>query len=172
MSEEHRHYLIWEQGVGAGIINLVLNGLIACALFRHLAIVPLWGDESIAGDTFATSFLLPLITSLIVTGLARREVTRGRFPSPAWRRAAHPVLGHLPRGRFLRGVVMGLACLVLLAPPTLTLLGAVGLDSMRFWSFIAFKAVYAGLLGALVTPLIALCALGDPVPAPAARGSA
>ncbi len=172
MSEEHRRYLIVEQGVGAFIVNLVLNGLIAFALFRHLATVPLWGDESIAGDTFATSFLLPLITSLIVTGLARREVTRGRFPTPDWRRASHPVLGRLPSGRFLRGLVLGLVCLVVCAPPTLTLLGAVGLDSMRFWPFIAFKAVYAGLLGALVTPLIALCALGDPLPAPAARPAA
>jgi hypothetical protein len=172
MSEEHRRYLIVEQGVGAFIVNLVLNGLIAYALVHHLSIVPLWGDPSIARDTLATSFLLPFITALIVTGLARREVRRGRFPSLDWRGTAHPVLGRLPKGRFLRGVLFGLACLALCAPPTLALLGAVGLDGMRFWPFIAFKALYAGVLGALVTPLIALCALGDPLPAPVASHSA
>jgi len=161
MSDAHRQYLIFEQGVGAAIVNFVLNGLIAWALFRHLSIVPLWGQESIAGDTFGTCFLLPLITCLIVTGLARREVTRGRFPAPDWRRAEHPILGWLPTGRFLRGVAFGAFCLIVFAPPTVWLLSTIGLLQMGFWSFLFFKATYAGLLGALVTPVIALCALGD-----------
>jgi hypothetical protein len=161
MSDEHRHYLVFEQGVGGGIVNLVLNGIIAWALFRHLVAVPLWGQESIAGDTFATCFLLPFITCLIVTGLARREVARGRFQAPDWRRASHPILGRLPAGRFLRGVAFGAACLVLFAPLTVVFLSAAGFHQIHFWPFVIFKAVYAGLLGAVVTPIIALCALGD-----------
>jgi hypothetical protein len=172
MSDAHRHYLIVEQGVGAGVVNLLLNGIIAWALFRHLTVVPLWGQESVAGDTVATCFLLPFITCLIVSGLAQREVARGRFAAPEWCRASHPILGRLPAGRFLRGVAFGAACVILIAPVTLVGLSAAGFDQVHFWRFIIFKALYAGFLGAAVTPIIALCALGDLSSAAAPRRAA
>src|SRR5260370_7320498 len=65
-----RRYMLLDNGVGPFVINFLINAVIAWLLFRHATHVPLWGQSSIAGDTIATSFLLPLITCLIVTPIA------------------------------------------------------------------------------------------------------
>lgn len=161
MTDAHRRYLIVEQGVGAAIFNLAVNAGIAWALFRGLSSVPLWGQQSIAGDTIATTFLLPFLTCLIVTRLAQGQVRNGRLPALEWQRATHPALGRLPRGTFLRATVLGAICMVLVAPLALWSLGTLGVAALSFWHFVTFKALFAAVLAALVTPVIALCALGD-----------
>src|SRR5690606_13950680 len=73
----HRRFLLLEQGVGAAVFNLLLNGAIAYFVARSLDTVPLWGgDVSIAGDTIFTTFLLPFFTCLFVTRLARAQVEK------------------------------------------------------------------------------------------------
>jgi hypothetical protein len=54
MSPEHRRFLVLEQGIGSALFNFVLNGAIAWLLFRSFERVPLWGQQSIAGDTIGT----------------------------------------------------------------------------------------------------------------------
>ena len=58
-SDAHRRYLLLEQGLGSIVINVVLNAAIAWLLFRGLDVVPLWGNQSIAGDTIATTLIPP-----------------------------------------------------------------------------------------------------------------
>jgi hypothetical protein len=157
----HRRYLILEQGIGAVIVNFFINATIAWLLFRSLEVVPLWGPQSIAGDTVATTFLLPFITCLIVTRLAHRAVDGGRFPAPEWRRASHPALGRLPRSTPLRALAFGFVCMITVAPASIWVLQILGLVQLGFWSFVLFKALFAGALAAPVTPIIGLCALGD-----------
>jgi hypothetical protein len=159
MSPAHRHYLVVEQGVGAAVVNFVLNAVIALLLFRHQAIIPLWGQQSIAGDTVGTTFLLPLITCLIVTPLARHQIRAGRLPALEWTRASHPQLGWLPRGTFARALVFGLVTAVAVAPPAIGVLNVLSVNRMSFWPFILFKATFAAVLGAAVTPVIALWAI-------------
>jgi hypothetical protein len=77
VESHHRRFLLLEQGIGSAIFNVLLNGAIAWALFRHLDVIPLWGQESIVGDTLGTTFFLPFFTTLIVTPLVRRRVKRG-----------------------------------------------------------------------------------------------
>jgi hypothetical protein len=50
---------------------------------------------------------------------------------------------------------------VLAAPPVVFALSALGVGELGFWNFVAFKAMFAAILAALVSPLIALAALGD-----------
>jgi hypothetical protein len=166
MSAAHRRYLILEQGVGSIVVNFLLNAGIAWGLFRGLEVVPLWGDQSIAGDTIATCLLLPLITCLIVTPTARHQVRAGRFPALGWTRSSHPALGWLPERTFRRGLVLGIAGVLVFAPPTLLALDALGLSSLGVWHFVLFKAGFAAAAGAVVTPLIALWAIAT-VPAKA-----
>ncbi len=157
----HRRYLILEQGIGAVIVNLFTNATAAWLLFRSLEVVPLWGPRSIAGDTVATTFLLPFITCLIVTWLAHRAVDGGRFPPPEWRRASHPALGRLPRSTYLRGLLLGFVCMIVVAPVSIWALQVLEVVELSFWRFVLFKALFAGALAAPVTPIIAWCALGD-----------
>jgi hypothetical protein len=66
-----RRFVLLDNGVGAFVVNLMINGVIAWLLFCKATRVPMWGQSSIAGDTIATAFLLPAITCLIVTWISR-----------------------------------------------------------------------------------------------------
>jgi len=159
MSSAHRRYLLLERGVGAGVFNFALNAAIAWLMFRDQGRVPLWGQQSIAGDTIGTSIILPMMTCLIVTPLARRQVRAGTVAPLSWTRASHPVLGWLPQGTVLRGLVLGIACTVLLAPFGLLALRALDVASLSLGGFVVFKAVFAALAAVLVTPAVALWAI-------------
>jgi len=170
MSSAHKRFLL-NEGIGSLVINLVLNGLIAALMFRGTAAVPLWGQQSIAGDTIGTTFFLPLITCLIETPLARRQVRAGRVPPVA---GAPLGLRWMPERAFTRGATLGLITAVTIAPPTIAALAALGVTQKGFWGFVAFKAVFAAALAAVVTPLIALWAIAvsdwQPVSMPSRRG--
>lgn len=159
MSSDHRRFLLLEQGVGSALFNLVFNAGIAYLMFRHVEVVPFWGQQSIAGDTIGTTLLLPLITTLIVTPVARRRVRAGKLTPLGWSRLTHPALGWLPAGTVARGLVLGLICMVAFAPLTLVALRAFEVGEFSFWRFVAFKAGFAAFLATLVTPLIALWAI-------------
>ena len=160
-----RRYLLIEQGVGAAVFNFVLNAAIAWGMFRSAAVVPLWGQQSIMGDTIGTCFLLPLLTSLIATRLVRGHVRAGKVAPLGWTRTSHPVLGWLPRGTARRGAALGLVCIAVLAPLAFVVLRLLGVGSLPFWHFVAFKGGFAAVAAALVTPLVALWAIAE-APAP------
>jgi hypothetical protein len=163
MTPHHTRFLILEQGIGSALFNLLLNAAIAWALFRHLEVVPLWGQESIAGDTLGTCFFLPFFTALIVTPMVRRRIRRGALPELAWNRTSHPWLGWLPPGTLKRAAVLGGWTLIALGPLTLAILMIAAVNELRLAPFIAFKAGFAALLALLVTPVISLWALVLPV---------
>ena len=156
LTSEQRRFLLLDNGVGPFVANLLINGTIAWLLFRHAAEVPLWGHSSIAGDTIATSFLLPAITCLIVTPIARGRVRSGRLAAAAgaaWR--------WIPRNMCWRAVLIGLICLLALAPLTISILSAIGLGRLTPWEFVYFKATFAAIEGGLVTPFLALWAISE-----------
>jgi len=161
MSSAQSRYL-QEQGIGAAVFNFVLNGLIAWLAFRGQAMVPLWGQQSIAGDTIGTCFLLPFLTCLIATRIVRGHVRAGKVAALGWTRASHPVLGWLPAGTLGRGAVLGLVCTAVVAVLTIGALAALGVGEMRLWPFLTFKATFAAVLAALVTPVVALWAIAEP----------
>jgi hypothetical protein len=156
MSPAHKRFLLLEEGVGSVIVNLLINGVIAYLMFRGAESVPLWGQQSIAGDTIGTTFFLPLITCLIVTPLARGQVRSGRV---------QPVDGFplglrwMPRRPLWRGALLGGICVAAVAPLAVTALVVFGVVQQSFWQFVVFKAIFAAALGAVVTPLIALWAI-------------
>jgi hypothetical protein len=155
VSSSHRTFLLLEQGVGSVVVNLPLNAAIAWLLFRGASAVPFWGSQSLAGDTIATCFLLPLITTLIATPLCRHRVRAGGLTPLPWTDRMRATLGRLPSGTWWRGVVFGALTTIVVAPVALVALRGIGVDVLPFGSFVAFKGVFAAALGALVTPLIA-----------------
>ena len=156
MSPTLRRYLVLEHGVGSAVFNFLLNGAIAWLLFRGAVEVPLWGQQSIAGDTIGTTFFLPLLTCLIVTPMVRRHLRArdlgeiGRSPT------ADALLRWLPIGTFKRGLCLAAVCVLAVAPVAIGMLGARGITGMPLWHFIAFKAAFAAALALAVQPLIAL----------------
>jgi hypothetical protein len=159
MSPQHRRYLLLDQGIGAGIVNLLLNAGIAWLLFRGMEVVPLWGQQSIAGDTIGTAFVLPFLSTLIASAVVRSQVRSGYVSAVAL--SATSALRRLPQGLAGRGAVLGLIAVILTGLPTAAALDAAGVGEMAFGQFVTFKAVFAAVLGALVTPIIARAALAD-----------
>lgn len=159
---EHRRFLFVEQVVGEGVINFLLNAAIAWALVRSMSSVPLWGDPSIAGDTAATSLLLPLITCLIVTPLVRRKIAAGGIPPIDEPPRSGLLQMLIARSTFVRGALIGLGCIVLAALPVVLWFVMAGVSGLSHHSFIWFKAVFAAALAAAVTPFIAWLALAPP----------
>jgi hypothetical protein len=156
LTPEQRRFLLLDNGVGPFFANLLINGAIAWLLWRHAAYVPRWGQSSIAGDTIATSFLLPAITCLIVTPIARGRVRSGRLPAAAdagWR--------WIPHNMWWRALLIGFVCLLVLAPLTISILTAIGVDRLTPWEFVYFKANFAAVEGGLVTPFLALWAIAE-----------
>jgi len=172
MSPAHRRYLLLEQGLGAAIFNWILNAVIAWGLFRTQDEVPLWGQQSIAGDTIATSLLLPLITCLVVTPTARRHVRAGKVAALGWTRDSHAALGWLPRATVARAFALGVACMIAIAPLTLLVLTILHVAHFGLWRFIVFKASFAALEAFLVTPVIALFAIAEDAPSVGAAAPA
>ncbi len=156
MSRAHKRFLLLEEGVGSVVVNLLINSVIAFLMFRGAESVPLWGQQSIAGDTIGTTFFLPLFTCLIVTPLARRQVRAGRLEPLA---GAPLGLHWVPERAFWRGVVLGVISAAVVAPPAVTTLAVLGVTQQSFWGFVVFKAVFAAAFGAVVTPLIAVWAI-------------
>lgn len=159
MSPAHKRFLLLEEGVGSIVANVIINGAIAFLLFRGASSVPLWGQQSIAGDTIATAFFLPLFTTLIVTPLARKALGAGQFAALEWARDVPSALRWLPAGTLARGIAISLLCLVIVAPLSVGALTALGVTEQTFWGFMAFKVTFAAALGVAVTPLIALMAI-------------
>lgn len=165
LSAAHRRFLLVDQGAVPALFNLVLNGAIAWLLFRTASEIPLWGESSAGVDLLATGFLLPFLTCLIVSPLVLRQVRAGTLPAlPA---NALPVAGWSGRSPLVRGVALGAAGVALAATPTVFGLALLGPQPLEPWPFIGFKALWAALLAAAVTPLIGWWALAQ-----ASRGRA
>ena len=159
MSPTHRRYLLLDQGIGAGVVNLLLNAAIAWATFRGATTVPLWGQQSIGGDTIGTTFFLPFFTTLIASRIVRSQVRSGRVPPLPW--AGPSLLRRLPASLAGRGTLLGIACIAVVGIPATWMMGAADVGPMTFGGFIAFKALFAAVLGMVVTPVIARMALAD-----------
>src|SRR6266403_944818 len=169
VSQAQRRYLLLEQGVGAAGFNFLLNAAIAWLIFRGADVVPLWGQQSIAGDTIGTSVILPFLTCLIATRLVRGHVRSGKVAPLGWSRDTQPWIGWLPRGTLARGLALGGAGLLVFAPPVLLAHVALGVTNLDLGSFVVFKASFAAAEALVVTPLVALWAI---VEGPAAPGAA
>jgi hypothetical protein len=161
VSQAQRRYLLLEQGVGAAGFNFLLNAAIAWLIFRGADVVPLWGQQSIAGDTIGTSVILPFLTCLIATRLVRGHVRSGKVAPLGWSRDTQPWLGWLPRG-----LVLGGAGLLVFAPPVLVALAALGVTQLGLGRFVVFKASFAAAEALVVTPLVALWAIAEGPAAP------
>ena len=147
LSDRHKRFLIVDQGVVPTIFNFVLNGLICWALFRTAESVPLWGESSVGVDLLVTAFVLPFLTALIVSGIVSRELRAGKLPPLSSDQL--PLSEWFKRSSFVRGLLLVWALDLGQAQP------------FTVSSFILFKAVWAGLLAMIFTPLVAWWALAN-----------
>lgn len=159
LSNRHARFLLVDQGAVPAVFNFVLNGLIAWALFRSVDEVPLWGESSVGVDLLITAFALPFLTSVIVSSLVARQVRTGKLPALPSRQRPHS--RWFERSASIRGAFLGTVGVVFGAAPLVWALSLGQAQPLPMASFVAFKAVWAGMLALLVTPLVGWWALAS-----------
>ncbi|GIW41854.1 MAG: hypothetical protein KatS3mg076_2431 [Candidatus Binatia bacterium] len=160
----YRRYLLGELGLGAGLLNVALNGAIAYVMFRGAESVPFSGSRSISADLAGTAFFLPFFTTLVVTPLTRRRASREGWNPPSTPPAVAAALRLVPDTVVRRALLLGFLTLAFVAVPTLWALAWAGVSELSTGGFVRFKSVFAGILGAVLTPLAGYLALFDGTP--------
>jgi len=157
MKTQHSFYrfILLENLLVPVILNYAINWCLAWAIYGRNTAIPLWGARSMANDTLLTSLLLPWISCWINSRILDRQVRLGLIPRLSWetgqwfwRLATQSVL--------LRGLALGLFCLVGVAFPLLNLLSFSGLKQFELQTFLIVKASYAAFLAALISPIVAV----------------
>jgi hypothetical protein len=172
---EHRRWLFWNAVVIAAVVNAVLNALIAWVTAANEDSVPLWAvpfaeGPSTVTDTVGTFFILPLLTTLVITTVAWHELRAGRLRSLQLDRESSPFLERLPKRRLRRGLYLGALCTLIFGPLAVVLLVALDYGDLSVGEFVLYKAIFGVVLGLVVTPIIALLAIGDDVDAEEVAG--
>jgi hypothetical protein len=170
LSTDQRRFFFWHAIVGAAVVNLTLSALIAWLSVRNEDSVPRWAaplvdKPSTIADTLGTFFILPLLTCLIFTAVARRELRHGRVEPLGWTWSPKSVLRRLPKGTLRRGVALGALCLAALGPPAVAVIVALDVGDLSIGEFVTYKAIFGVVLGIVVTPIVALWALSEAEPA-------
>ena len=164
---EHRRWLLLNAVVIAAVVNAALSALIAWGSAASEDEIPLWAvpfaeGPSLAVDTIGTFFILPFLTTLLITTTVWHELRKGRI-APLTKRDKG-LLANLPKTRVRRGAYFGLITMLVLSPPAVLALVLRDPGDVTVGDFVLFKAIFGVVLGALVTPPIALAAMTDEPP--------
>jgi hypothetical protein len=164
---EHRRWLFLNTIVIAAVVNAALNALIAWGSAANEDEIPLWAVPLVEGpslitDTVGTLFILPFLTTLIVTTVVWHELREGRI-APLSKRTSG-LLARIPKTRARRGAYFGAVTTLVLAPPGVLILVLRDPGDVSVGDFVLFKAIFGVVLGAIVTPPIALAAMTDDPP--------
>lgn len=159
---QHRRWIIINALLITAVVNLIINGVLAWFSVRTQHGVPIWGlpapgKTNVLTDTVGTFFFLPLFTCLTCTTAVWREVRAGRMP----RLEALAVPSRLAHGRLRRGAVLGVLTAAILSPIAIAVLAIGRLGNVSPTQFVIYKMVLGVLLGAAVTPVIAVLAMTD-----------
>ncbi|NGP05400.1 hypothetical protein G6038_07840 [Rhodococcus sp. 14C212] len=138
-----------KQAVVTGLVNVVVNPLLAWAGKRGTSFVPLWSADGIVVDIALTAIILSVLVSWFSAAGVRRALRGGLDATTADTPQAARWLSRLPSGTWSLGLSLGVAAAAVsvLAIWVLHLLGVSGLSTG--W-FLVLKAVYGGVLGYLV----------------------
>jgi hypothetical protein len=166
LTPAHRRFLIRDALLIAALVNAALNALIAWLFTLSedevpQAAVPLVEGPSVVVDVVATCFVLPFLTTLAITSVVWNELREGhltRLPREpgSW--------AELPHTRLRRAGVIGLLCMFVFGPISAGLVLLFDYGDISTGEFVLFKALFGIVLGALVTPFIAMAAFGDEPP--------
>jgi hypothetical protein len=161
---ENRRWIWLNALIITAVINVIINGAIDLVSIAGKGPIPFIAAPLVEPSTFwtiiGTLFLLPLLTCLLATTAVWRDIREGRLS----RLTTIETSDALPDTRLRRGLVFGLVATIVAAPPILIVLALAGLGDLSHAAYTFWHILFAVLLGALVTPVIALCAMTDRPP--------
>jgi hypothetical protein len=166
LSAEHRRWLFLNAVLITAFINAALNALIAWGSAAGEDEIPLWAAPLVGGpstitDTVGTFFILPLVTTLLITTVIWHERDTGRLERLVLADGSDTFFRRLPRTRFRRGLYFGALCTLILAPAAVIVLAAIDFGDISVGDFVLYKTIFGIVLGLIVTPVIGIAAITD-----------
>lgn len=159
LSYAHKKYVRNEVLLGC-VINALLSFAFTFMLFRNNDRIGLWGPDGIAIDLVITVFMLTLFAGTAVIMITRKRVQAGRVSRLG--DGASRVMGYrVPDNAFLRALMAAVLMAAIIGPLSIGAFVMLGIVSMPFWPFVAFKMGYGALVGALSAPVLLRTALAD-----------
>ena len=159
LSYAHKKYVRNEVLLGC-VINALLSFAFTFMLFRNNDRIGLWGPDGIAVDLVITVFMLTLFANTAAIMITRKRVQAGRVPRLG--DDASRIMGYrVPDNAFLRSLMAALLMAAIIGPLSIGAFVILGILSMSFWPFLAFKMAYGALVGALSAPVLLRTALAD-----------
>lgn len=164
---DHRRWILLNAVGVTAAMNAGVNAALAWVSTAGLRVVPvaslpIVGGPSILTDTLGTLFVLPFVTTLLVTLAVRRERSRNRlahmWPGPKWESLAH----RAPTTVLGRAIIFGSACLALIGPPAAMAVVGLRFGGITPAAFVCYKALLGVGLGLFITPIVALSAMTEP----------
>lgn len=167
LQDDHRRWILLNAIGMAAAMNAGVNAALAWVSSAGsrvvpMASLPIVGGPSTLTDTLGTLFVLPFVTTLMVTLAVRRERRLARLapfqPDAQWQ----SVVGRLPTFVLGRAAVSGSVCLAVVGP-----VAALAVVGLRFGditpaAFVSYKVFLGVGLGLLITPLVAVFAMAEP----------
>ena len=146
------------QQLTPGLINALINGLIAWSMHRNTAVLGLWTEGGYATDLIATGLLLPAISWLILKSLLGRQVRQGKAPQLD---ALPPpkLLPFMPNGLWRGAFVIGLMGMILVGLSSVLLLQVLGSPEIVGGDYALFKGLFALLLTVVLQPTMVFAAV-------------
>lgn len=162
----HRRWIIINSVIISGIWNLFINGFIAWTSSKghsHIGLwtTPLLGGPNLITDTFGTLYLLPLTTCIGVMIGVRQAKRKGQLHNLEEHQKGPRWLTDVPTSFLSRGNRFGLMILLPLGPMAVIILANGFHAGIERSTFVVYKAILGFALGLIVTPFIALSAMGD-----------
>lgn len=159
---------IRDEILGSGISNTIFNGVIAWLLLRNSPALHWGGEHSFAVDVIATSFLLPLIVALIVIPLQRGKLNKGTLApiNLGATSITQSLADQFPASAFKSALLFGLIGMLLIAPLTLAGFYLLGVEEINPLRYVVFKALWTGLIAAVLVVPMVLIALRGPEHSP------
>lgn len=172
MTPEQRRYLFVECVIGAAVVNLLINGGLGWLATRAYPTFPVWKLPGVAADLLGTAYGVSFGTCIGAALQVKIDRARGRITTPDTvpQRLA-PIIAAMPRNLLARAIAVGVASVAVLGPFIAVGLYFYGATEFGRQPFLAVKSVFSAVEGAVVTPVIVLAALMDPVPQRASASS-
>jgi len=156
-------YILVDQTLVSMFFNFFISWGITWLVFRSVPIVPRLGELSVAADIFATSWIMPLVTCLIVTLQTRYELRRGTVVGLPVRKTSSRLLKVLSDRLIVRALLWIVAGRFLIGPVAVAVVQGMSFEATPLLQFLTAKSFFATGLGLLIFPIHAWWALHDPV---------
>jgi len=161
LTKEQQNYIVGETVVSV-IINSLLSLAFALAVSHGVSAMRLWGVPGMAFDFVPQVFMITFATTLAVTLATRARLRKSRI-SPIEGPLPGP-LGRAPKVAIIRALVFSTAAVVLIAPLSILVFGALQITALPTLTFVVFKVIYGAILAAMLAPFIARAALAYGAP--------